>query len=69
MYEQKQKFIEELPTTAHVFLFGLLLVGVGFGLDSLGYPVESGITTALALVILVLVVLAQGLIWVLSVLD
>jgi hypothetical protein len=69
MYEREQEFIEELPTTAYVFLFGLLLVGVGLGLDSLGYLVESGIVTALALVILALVIFAQGLIWVLSVLD
>jgi len=69
MHEKRKEHFKELPTTGYVFLFGLLLIGGGYGLDGLGYYVESGIVTALALVIVALVIFAQGIIWVLGALD
>lgn len=69
MYERNRSFLDELPTTAYVLAFCLLLLGVGFGLDRLGYYVESGIVAALAVVVIAIVVLAQALLWTLAKFD
>lgn len=69
MYERGRTFVEELPVMGYVMVFGLLLIGVGFGLDRLGFYVESGIVSALAVVVLALAVIAQGVIWILGILE
>ena len=66
VYKQDTTAIEELPATSYVILFGLLLIGAGFGLDRLGFYVESGIVAALAVVILMLAIIAHVSIWILG---
>lgn len=66
VYKHDTTAIEELPATSYVILFGLLLISAGFGLDRLGFYVESGIVAALAVVILVLAIIAHVSIWVLG---
>ena len=66
VYKQNTPAIEELPVTSYVILFGLLLISAGFGLDRLGFYVESGIVAALAVVVLMLAIIAHVSIWVLG---
>lgn len=69
MYERNRTIAEKLPVTAYVILFALLMIGAGFGLDRVGFYVESGILTAIAVVVLALALLGQGVIWVLAALE
>ena len=66
MYERDRTLVEKLPPTAYVVAVGLLMLGAGLGLDRLGFYVGSGIVAALAVVVLALAILGQGLIWVLA---
>lgn len=69
MHERGRTFVEELPVTGYIILFGLLLVGAGLGLDRMGFYVESGIVAALAVVILALAIIGQSSIWILGKLE
>ena len=69
MYERNRLSVEELPATGYAIVCGLLLVGAGFGLDRLGYYVESGIVTAIAVVVIALAVFGHALIWILGALE
>jgi hypothetical protein len=66
MYERDRTLVEKLPPAAYVVAIGLLMLGAGLGLDRLGFYVGSGIVAALAVVVLALAILGQGLIWVLA---
>ena len=61
--------LRDLPMTAWTLVGGVALFGFGFVLESIGYPVEAGITGALALFFVAIAVFGQLLVWVLGHLD
>lgn len=69
MENRGRTVVEELSATSYVILVGLLLIGAGFGLDRLGFYVESGIVSALAVVVLALAISGRAILWVLGKLE
>lgn len=61
--------LEDLPGTFWLFALGIALVVFGLALDLLGYPVEAGVSGALAFFLLGVAILGQLLVWGLGKLD
>lgn len=67
--EHMNSVLEALPLAGYLFGLGLFFLVAGFGLDRLGYYVESGVVAAFAVFILSLAVVAQSMIWILGQFD